>query len=140
MADIINLADKRKQVKVEKPKATFEEVYFFCVEHIEEEWEKAAKTNRLNEFFVANAEPYSTTDVNYLSDLNAISALEAKVGVSVFIRSPDSTDDDAGNVGWIAGFIVQENMVSSPEMFTEAYARCFNILLFIKLRRELSQM
>jgi hypothetical protein len=79
---------------------------------------------------------YCKGGVNYLEDLNELSSVEQKIHLEPQIVSPGF--DVLGNaLGWIAAFRLNGVIVSTPFMLNEGYARCFNILLFLKLKREL---
>jgi len=69
---------------------------------------------------------------NALEDLNILSKIERMLNVNPVIFSPTCTD--ANLSGWISGFNETSCMFSSPEMESEAKARAFAILLFLKLR------
>jgi hypothetical protein len=140
MADVINLSDRRK-----KPPPTLEELAAFCVEQVMEEWERFAKANRLNDFFINRAGLTAKQRVNYLSDLNEVAQLEKTIKLEPCIMAPDM----AGSLGWRASFKVHEPLTASspekiyivqtPDMPSEGYARCCNILIFKKLSREMLQ-
>ena len=134
MADIITLADRRKK-PVEKP--TVEELALQCVETIADEWEVFARNNRLNDYFIQHAPQWAKDKVDYLSDITALSVIESKIKLGLFLASPEAAADT--QLGWVAGFKLNGVRVQTPPMAFEAYARCFNILLFLKLGRELTQ-
>lgn len=67
-----------------------------------------------------------------LEDLNILSRIERMIGMNPVIFSPNCTD--ANYTGWISGFHETSCMFSSPEMESEAKARAFTILLFLKLK------
>ena len=71
-------------------------------------------------------------DSTVIEDLNILSQIERMIGLNSVVFSPTCTD--ANLTGWIAGFNMADCMFSSPEMNTEAKARAFSILLFLKLR------
>ena len=71
-----------------------------------------------------------------IQDLNVLSKLERMVGINPIIFSPTCTD--ANMVGWISGFYMAECMFSSPEMDTEAKARAFSIILFLRMKEVLA--
>lgn len=125
MADVIDMAAHRK---ANAP--TFEQLVLKCTEEISENWERFARNNRLSDYFIQSTPAWTEDGVDYLSDLNAISLLEKKINLLPTIRV---------KTGWIAEFEVRDVAVQTPPMFTEQYARCFNILLFLKLGRELTQ-
>lgn len=67
-----------------------------------------------------------------LKDLNILSKIERMIGLNPIIFSPTCTD--ANLTGWISGFHMAECMFSSPEMDTEAKARAFSIILFLRMK------
>lgn len=71
-------------------------------------------------------------DSTVIEDLNILSQIERMLGLNSVVFSPTCTD--ANLTGWIAGFNMADCMFSSPEMNTEAKARAFSILLFLRLR------
>lgn len=133
MADIIDLASRRK-TQLTKPSVL--ELAQTCLEEIQMNWEKMARSNRLNEFFIQSTPPYSQVAVNYLENLNALSTIELKVGLDPQITSP-SFSADVRTIGWVAAFRLNGIVISTPFLVNEQYARCFNILLFLKLKRAL---
>ena len=134
MADnIINLADHRKVPQGR----TIEELAVECSEEISGNWERFARNNRLSDYFTQSTPSWSDPKGNYLSDLNALSVIESKINIVMALCSPGS--NGASQIGWIASFKLNTVRVETPLMLSEAYARCFNILLFLKLGRELTQ-
>ena len=131
MADVINLADRRKK---ELPPPV--DVLRNAVDHIAADWERFAKTNRLNDYFVEAASVWTDGATNYLSDLNAISLIEHKLGYGVLVKSPAFTQ----GLGWKASFRLKSGTATTPDMPFETYARCFGILLYIKRKRDLVAM
>lgn len=133
MAEIINLDDHRKPPQ---KKPSLEELAVICSEEIAENWQRFAKNNRLNDYFKQSAPSYTKDDLVYVQDLNAISAIEARINLNLTLHAPQSIDES--QLGWIADFKIGSAHVSTPFMPFETYARCFNILLFLKLSRELT--
>lgn len=131
MSNVVNLSDFRKpKFEIEEAK-DLQQLCQECSDEIAEGWAKAAKINRLNEYFISSVPTWTEEHVDYLSDLNALSFIENKIKLPLILRSPQ---DDT--IGWAAGFKFQNEIIeSAPIYFTEHYARCFNILLFLKLRR-----
>ena len=127
MADIINLADRRK-----KDPPSIHKLIEDAIDLISSEWERFAKVNRLNDYFIETAGVWTEAGVNYLSDLNAISAVENKIGISIIVTAPFG-----GHLGWRASFPIKSGTVTTPDLPFETYARCFNILLHLKLKRDL---
>ena len=131
MTKIINLADFRKPVK--EKEIDLASLAQSCIDDISINWANAAKINRLNEFFLQSTAGYSSPDLNYISDLNHVSSLEHKIKLQLVLKSPQD-----GFIGWVAGFAFGDVIIeTAPVHFSENYARCFNILLFLKLNREL---
>lgn len=133
MADVIDMFDRRKRT-VEKP--SLQELATRCSEEISENWERFARNNRLNDFFLSSTPVWALPQVNYLSDLNAISVLENKIHLALLLNAPGTAG--ASQIGWVAAFEIEGHRIETPYMMCEAYARCFNILLFLKLGHELT--
>lgn len=127
MADVINLSDHRR-----KPPPSLEQVIAAGVEQVSLDWERFAKLNRLNDYFTDAAGAWTEDGVSYLSDLNALSKIEDTLGMNIMVASPYGE-----HIGWRASFPLRSRAVCTPDMPFEAYARCFNILLFLKLKRDL---
>lgn len=128
MADVISLSEHRK-----KNKPDVRDVVKKVVGIVATDWEKFARINRLNEYFTSAAQVWTTAGASYLSDLNAISDIEARLGLPLILRAPFEKE----HVGWKASFSVKNGIVSTPEMPFEAYARCFNVLVYILFKREM---
>ena len=135
MADIINLADRRKQLDIQPP--TIKQLTEKCIDEISHNWEKFARGNRLNDYFMQSVFNWTSPGIDYLSDINALSQIELKINLTLALLAPGAAGKS--QLGWIAGFTINSNRIETPFMLSEAYARCFNILLFLKLRRELTQ-
>lgn len=128
MADIIQFDTIKRRAA-----PTVHELITQAAEWVMHDWEKFAKLNRLNDYFTSTASVWTREGVNYLEDLNAVSVIEQKIGMNIVVRSPLISE----HMGWKASFPLQSTTVYTPEMPFETYARCFNILLFIKLKRDL---
>lgn len=107
-----------------------------CGDDISEDWARFARNNRLNDYFLSCVPLWALPQLNYLSDLNAVATVEAKLGLSPIVNAPGTSA--ASKLGWVAGFDTKDVRVETPVLMCEAYARCFNILLFLKLSRELT--
>ena len=127
MAEIINIADRRK-----KERPSLKELVDGASEFISNDWEKFARNNKLNDYFVSMVGVWAEQNINYMSDLNAIAKMEARLGMCVVVRAPYGPA-----LGWRASFMLKTGTATTPDMPFETYARCFNILLFIKLKRDL---
>ena len=106
-----------------------------CSDEILGHWEKFAQNNRLNDHFISCVPAWAQPSVNYLEDLNALSVVEQKIGLDPQVIAPGFSPDNA--LGWIAAFRLNGIIVATPFMVNEGYARCFNILLYLKLKRDL---
>lgn len=131
MADVINLSDHRKK----RPPPSPTEVVAFSTDAIMSEWERFAKANKLNAFFISSIPSYTKQDTNYLGDLNEIASIENKIGLLPSVSAPGMAGPS--QLGWRAYFRFGEALVETPDMPTEQYARCCNILLFLKIKREM---
>jgi len=133
MSNVIDLFESRKK-RPEPP--TLEVLAEQCIDEISENWERFAKNNRLNDYFISSVPVWAQPKVNYLSDLNAISSIENKVNLALILHAPGTSS--SSRLGWVAAFDVNGVQIETPIMMCEAYARCFNILLFLKLSRALT--
>jgi hypothetical protein len=131
MADVVNIADFRRE---KKPQPSASEIAAFSVTSVMAEWERFAKSNKLSEFVNSSLGAYAKPFTNYLANLTEIAAVEEKIGLSPGVWAPGVT----GGVqfGWRASFRFGEVLVETPDMASEAYARCCNILIFQKIKRE----
>jgi hypothetical protein len=132
VAEIIDISTRFKKPA---PKPTVTELAQFCADEILSHWEKFASNNRLNDYFTSSTPMYCKGGVNYLEDLNALSLVEQKIYLEPQVVAPGFNEKNA--LGWIAAFRLNGVIVATPFMVSEQYARCFNILLFLKLKREL---
>ena len=131
MADIIDIGLWRK---LEKQKPTLEDLAFWCHEDILSSWEKFARQNRLIDFFRQSIPQAYVDDSNPLQDLNAIASLEAKLNIQPQVVAPGFDPAQLG--GWAAAFRINGKVIATPWLTTECLARAFNILLYLKLKRE----
>ena len=74
-AKVINFLDFKKTA--ENRALSVEQIAERCSDEISWNWERFARNNRLNDYFVQNT-PWTDNTINYLSDLNALSLLENK--------------------------------------------------------------
>lgn len=133
---VSNVIDLFERKKLAEPPSV-QSLALQCSEEIAENWERFARNNRLNDYFLSSVPVWALPQVNYLSDLNAISSVENKIHLNAIINAPDTSG--GSHLGWIAAFEINGLRVETPVMMCEAYARCFNILLFLKLGRALTQ-
>jgi hypothetical protein len=129
-AKVFDFEAKRKAMA----KPSLEQLIADCSEDLLGNWERFARNNRLNQFFISSVPTWVNQHINYLDNLTELSQLEIKVGLEPQVVSPGFTTE---NLGWIAAFRINGKVVSSPFMISECYARCFNVLMYLKLKREL---
>lgn len=127
MADIIHLSAHRPKVR-----PSIDQVLAEATDFITSDWERFARSNRLNDYFVSLAGVRADASINYLSDLNAISRMESRLGMTVTVTAPQR-----GTIGWRASFALKTTHSTTPDLPFETYARCFSILLYIKVKRDL---
>lgn len=102
---------------------------------IGEEWQKHVVDNSLNEFIVSHfTDRLIDRTLDYTSDLNALSKLEQHIHLYPMILGPGATTGNS--IGWGAGFYLNGLLLATPEFSSETYARCFNILLFIRMKNK----
>lgn len=111
-------------------------LYFNSTKEILDEWRNFAVTNSLNKFIIQSlSDRLIDKTIDYISDLNAISRLEKQINLGPVVLSPATT---VGNsLGWGAGFYLNGILYSTPEFDSENYARCFNIILFVTMKKGL---
>jgi hypothetical protein len=129
MGNVINLFAKTKE---ENPPLSFSEIADYCKEALISDWEMYSKKNKLQEFIFASIVPYGDELEDYTCDLNALSLVELRIGISTSIHKVDSH--------WVAGFTVDDLLITTPRFGNEALARAFNILMFMKIRREVNKL
>lgn len=132
MGEVVDFTARR--LKEHKKPVTMEELAGKATEFLLTDWEKMARNNRLNDYFSASL-PHSTDqNKNYMGDLNEIASLELNLNVFPMIFFPGTSDRK--QLGWVVQFLLGSHRISTPELATEAYARCFSILLYLKLKRD----
>lgn len=130
MADVIDISTRFK-----KQKPTLQEIFQNAIEEISGNWERFAANNRLNDFFVQCVPTWAQPELNYLDDLMALSSIERKIHLEPQIIAPGFNVDNA--LGWVAACRINGMIIATPFMPSEAYARAFNILLYLKVKRDL---
>jgi hypothetical protein len=134
VAEIIDLESRRKKPPPPKPS----EIVSFCTDAVMTDWERFAKTNKLNEFVQQSLGIYSVPSTNYLSNRDKVAEVEDKIGLLPGIWAPGI--NGPAQLGWRACFRFGEILVETPDMTSELYARCCNLLIFLKLKREVVLM
>lgn len=133
MGEVVDFTARRLK---EKPKkVTIEELHVRAIEYLLGDWEKMARNNRLNDYFRQSVPQIdSSTKINYMGDLNEIAALELNIEHFPVIYFPGT--NDRKQLGWQVHFFIGKTRLATPELASEAYARCFGILLFLKVKRD----
>lgn len=136
MGEVVDFT-ARRLAKASPPKVvTMDALYEDALHHLLTDWEKMAKGNRLNDYFkatVPNLRQYPE-NANFMADLNEVSRLELNIELYPMVFFPGTTDRKQH--GWLVQFMLGTFKVSTPELASEAYARCFAILLHLKLKRD----
>lgn len=129
MANIIHFQPKAKVSK------TVQDVSAAALEQIMPQWEQFARGNRLNEYFRQCTPAWSQIDADYIDDVSALAVIEQKIGLEPQVCAPGFGGPD--QLGWIACFRLNGYVVCTTFMPTEGYARAMNILMFLKVKRDL---
>ncbi len=134
MGEVVDFTARR--LKERPPKPTMEELMVKAIEFLLQDWEKMARNNRLNDYFRASMPNLidQSTKTNFMSDLNEVAGLELNLELFPMIFFPGTTDRK--QLGWVVQFFLGKERISTPELASEAYARCFAILLYLKLKRD----
>lgn len=136
MGDLVDLTQWRKdRVSPVAPPITLQTIIAESLDFLLEEWEKLARHNRLNDYFkrqLSNTIDFAST-VNYMADLNEVALIELKLDVFPMIFFPGTLDNS--QLGWRVKFKLGSETITTPELANEAYARCFALLLHLKIKR-----
>lgn len=127
---------KREKVKPLTPSELFDTVYADIVD----EWQIAAKNNKLNELVAKKLPAHCVGPLNtdYVNDLNVISGIETRLNL---IRSINSPEFSGNKMGWMVIFNKDgESYSGPPDMVLESYARAFNVLLYVEFERRLKAL
>lgn len=102
------------------------------VDQVLGEWQAAAERNMLSDYIYSKL-PYlarGPRNADYVNDLNVISKIENKLGMTVAVFSPGATRNNA--IGWVAAFHREQEILGCPpDMASESMARALNIVLFL---------
>lgn len=131
MAVIVDIATRRKAVPISAA-----EIMTAAVEHITGLWERSARVNKLNEFFVTSVPWAIVEGANYLEDLTALSSTERRLGIEIQTTAPGFSEA----LGWTASAKIAESLLTTAPMPTEQYARALLILLHTKIKRDLEKV
>jgi len=87
--NVVDLSAFRKaKAEAQQEKPTIEQLAHGARERTEFEWEKFARSNRLNDYFTTSLPSYCSETTNYLQDLNEVGIVENKVGLVLTLRAP----------------------------------------------------
>ena len=120
---------------------TTDMVFYDVFDDIIGDWQRFAVRNRLNEYIISKLPFFlkGPPSTDYISDLNALSAIELKLDIKVALFWPGTTT--ANPIGWIAGFHKDGKIFTTPaDMSSEGYARALNILLYMGLENQLRSL
>ena len=137
MGEVVDFTARRLAKNKPAPKATWETVKAAAVDFLLGDWEKMARNNRLNDYFkrsLSNVIDHGSK-VNYMADLTEVATIELKLDHYPMIYFPGTLLGGKQH-GWIVQFKLGDEVVSTPELMSEAYARCFGILLYLKVKRD----
>lgn len=123
------------QMQWPKKKVEFSELMDQISENLLDDWERMIRVGKINDY-VRAALPLSAAadSVNYLGDLNALSNIEIKLGVSPMIFFPGTAYPE--QLGWIIQLNLGKHLLRTPELASEASARAFGILLYLRAKHE----
>jgi hypothetical protein len=134
MGDVVDFTARR--LKIPPKVVTMSDLFDDATHYLLADWEKMARNNRLNDYFrstVPNLRHISEK-TNFMSDLNEVAQLELNIELFPMIFFPGTTDRKQH--GWIVQFFLGKEKLSTPELASEAHARCFAILLYLKMKRD----
>lgn len=133
-----SLAKKKKSAPKQQPQTTteiFEDVYADIID----EWQTKAIANGLNEYIRKKIPVHArgTAQADFVGDLNILALAESRLGMQVSMINPEA----AGTQGWLVSFKMGDEAFSAPpQMASEAYARAFNILMFVEFNSRLKRL
>lgn len=117
------------------------DIYADVFEDVLGEWQRAAQYDQLNEY-IASKLPTKLrkgTVPNYIDDLNRLSKVEQKLGISATVFGPGGTSSNP--IGWMAAFQRGDELyATSPDMASEAGARAMNIVLCLSFEKTLKTL
>jgi hypothetical protein len=134
MGDLVDLTQWRQDRKQQAPTVTWATIIAESLDFLLTEWEKLARHNRLNDYFkrqLSNTIEFASK-ANYMADLNEVALLELKLDVFPMIFFPGTMNDK--QLGWVVRFKLGSETIATPELANEAYARCFALLLHLKIK------
>lgn len=132
MSNVIDLASRRAVMRPQTVRGDPDAIVATCIDEVMINWEKFARNNSLNDFFISSTPSWSMESFNYLSDLTTLASLEQHIPLDPQVAGPSFS----GSIGWTASFKLNDIIVTTPPMPSEGYARCLNVLLYLKIKRE----
>lgn len=136
MGDVVDFTAIRLAKGKAKPQVTMDAVIADSTDFLLGEWEKMARNNRLNDYFkraLPNVIEYGNK-TNFMADITAVAGLEMNMSMFPMMFAPGTRD--VKQMGWVVSFFLGEHQISTPELANEAYARCFGILLYLKVKHD----
>jgi hypothetical protein len=127
MGQVISLTEYRKK-KNKIPEITDYDKYIELVRSLLGEWTDHKRFNRLNKFV---GDEINEPSDNYITDLNLLNQIELGIGIRTMIFHPSSTDKE--DTGFISGFRYKDQSYPTPALPTEAEARAFNVVLYMRM-------
>ncbi len=117
------------------------EIYADVFEDVLGEWQRSALRDQLNEYIASKLPPKfrKGTVPNYVNDLDRLSKLEQKLGISVTVFGPGGTTSNP--IGFMAAFQRGDELyATSPDMASESSARAMNIVLCLSFDKTLKSL
>ena len=129
-------AELAKSSTIENDSDKNKSVFIMVISEMTEEWQDYATVDNLNQYILdVFRDKLIDRSLDYTGSLDSISKLEQHLRFNPMVLGPGAT---VGNsLGWGAGFYLNGNLYGTPEFSTEIHARCFNLILWVKLKEAL---
>lgn len=136
MGEVVDFTARRLEKQNAKAKITMPTIVADATDFLLGEWEKMARHNRLNDYFKRSLPLLIEhgSKINFMSDITEVAKLELNLDLFPIMYSPGTKVSK--QMGWIVSFKLGEHVIETPELASEAYARCFGLLLFLKTKRD----
>lgn len=120
----------------EKNPPSISEVAVDALDFLLGDWERYARQNKLNDYFKTSlpGQIGQESTVNFMADLTQVANIEHNIGLLPMVFAPGT--GSAVQRGWVVQFKLCEELVQTPDMASETYARTFAILLYLKTKRD----
>jgi len=103
------------------------------------EWQVAAERDTLNEYISSKIPIRYRSKVSYVDDLNALSALEQKIGMVVTVFAPGTLKHSP--IGWVSFFVYEgKRYGTAPNMVGESICRAMLLVLFLEFQKTLKTL